>query len=399
MNIKASNMTTIKASNRSLVLSLLNTMGQISRAELARLTGLTKTSITNIINELMQEGIICETGSTETASGRKPLLLDLVSTAVYAVGVIIGRNYIYANIVMLNGEIVKESKINLEPTENEKSIINNTFHVIDAVLENAGVDKNKILGIGVASIGPLDLEKGIIVDPPNFRGLRSIPIVELIKERYGLNTFMDNDMNACAIAEKLFGRAKQNANFIFVGVGNGIGAGIYLDNVLFRGNNGFAGEIGHTTIDVHGEKCPCGNMGCLELYASIPSILKQVKNSISYGAESSLTGKKNIEWPDVVDAAKKGDSLSVKTIDRLTYYLSVGLVNIVNLYDPEVIYLGNELSNAGSLIIDRLNELVNRNLLFRTSKRIGIELSRFEENARFIGAPSIVFYRFFNGEI
>lgn len=398
-NNKASNLSTIKTNNRSLVLSLLNKTGQISRADLARATGLTKTSITNIINELIHEGIICEIGSTETSSGRKPLLLTLVGTAAYAVGVIIGRNYIYANIVTLNGEVIKESRINLEPTENEKTLVSTTFEVIDTVLANSSIEKNKILGIGVASIGPLDLEKGIIVDPPNFRGLRSIPIVNLIKERYGLKTFIDNDINACSIGEKLFGNAKHASNFIFVGVGNGIGAGIFLDNALFRGNNGFAGEIGHITIDVNGDKCPCGNSGCLELYAAIPSILRQVKTAIRFGADSILINKKDIEWKNIVDAASEGDTLSVKVIDRLTYYLAVGLVNIVNLYDPDVIYIGNELSIAGKLFIEQLNELVNRNMLFRTSKHISIEISKFQDYAPCIGAPSIVLYRFFNGEL
>jgi predicted NBD/HSP70 family sugar kinase len=382
-----------------LVLGLLNTSGQISRADLARATGLTKTSITNIINELIKEGIICETGASETPSGRKPLLLNLVGNALHAIGVIIGRNYIYSNIMTLGGEIIQECKVNLEAAENERSIVAYTFSVIDTVLKNSGVDKTKILGIGIASIGPLDLANGIIVDPPNFRGLHSIPIVKLIKERYGMPTFMDNDMNACSIAEKLFGNAKKVENFIFVGVGNGIGAGIFLDNVLFRGNNGFAGEIGHTTIDVHGEKCPCGNSGCLELYASIPSIMRQVATSISYGAASSLSNRKDLTWQDIVEAAKSGDGLSVKVIERITYYLSVGLVNIVNLCDPDVIYIGNELSIAGDLFIRQLNELVNRNLLFRTSKHIRIELSKFRDNASFMGAPSIVLYRFFSGKL
>lgn len=398
-NNRASNLSTIKTNNRSLVLSLLNTMGQVSRADLSRASGLTKTSITNIINELTQEGLICETSTSDTSSGRKPLLLNLIETSVYAIGVVIGRNYIYANMVNLKGEILKESKINLDLSENEKSIAAITFQVIDTVIANAGVDKNKILGIGVASIGPLDLENGIIVDPPNFRGLKSIPIVKLIREKYELKTFIENDINACAIAEKLFGNAKNASNFIFVGVGNGVGAGIYYDNMLFRGKNGFAGEIGHTTIDIHGEKCPCGNMGCLELYASIPSILRQVDTSLRFGAESTLANKKHITWSDVVDAAKAGDAMSIKVIDRVAYYLAVGLVNLVNLYDPEVIYIGNELSIAGDLIIHQINSLVNRNMLFRTSKTISIELSKFLNTAGFMGAPSIVLYRFFNGDL
>jgi len=264
----ASNLTTIKSSNRSLILKVLNSLGQASRAELSRVTGLTKTSITNIVGDLIASGIVCETGSLDSSSGRKPILLELVENALYAIGIYISRDFVYTNLVNLKGEIIKERKYDFALTETQDTFVSAICENVKRILSESGVETSRILGIGVASIGPLDIHRGVILDPPNFRGLKSIPIVQALKEKFKFNVFLDNDMNASAIAEKILGSAKKASNFVYVGVTNGIGSGIVINNQIFRGSSGFAGEIGHTTIDIHGERCACGNLGCLELYAS-----------------------------------------------------------------------------------------------------------------------------------
>lgn len=394
----ASNLATIKSSNRSLILRTLNSLGEASRADLSRITGLTKTSITNITNELLKDGLIYETGTLDSSSGRKPILLNLSQDALYSIGVYISRDFAYTNMVNLKGEIVSECKYAFDLTESENTFISSIYRNIETIISNSQIDISKILGIGIASIGPLDIEKGIILDPPNFRGLKSIAIVSALKEKFDFNIFLDNDMNASAIAEKLFGKAKNVRNFVYVGITNGIGSGIIINSNIFRGNNGFAGEIGHTTINAHGERCACGNIGCLELYASIPNTISQVKTSISLGAESTISSVENPGWKDIVSAALQQDPLCLKAIDNLIYYVSIGLVNIINTFDPEIIYLGHEIAMAGNLITIPLNEIINKSFLSKSSKHVDIQLSTFKEYAPCIGAPSIVLSRFFNGE-
>lgn len=394
-----SNLSTIKLNNKSLVLKILNSKGEASRAELSRITGLTKTSITNITSDLLEKGIIYETGTMDSSTGRKPILLKISKNALFSIGVYISRDFVYSNMANLKGEVLYECKHNFEIVENERSFLSNIFNAVNSVILNSGVKKDKILGVGVASIGPLDIRNGIIVNPPNFRGLKSIHIVKELNNRFNLETYLDNDMNASAIAEKLFGNAKNVSNFIYVGVTNGIGAGIFVNDSIFRGNDGFAGEIGHTTIDVNGERCPCGNLGCLELYASIPSALSQVKSSIELGARSSLSSEQDINWSQIVEAALNGDNLCLNVINKLTYYLSVGLVNTINSFDPEILFLGHDIALAGKLVIEPITEIINQNILFRNSKHIKVELSRFKNHTACIGAPSIVINKFFNGEI
>lgn len=393
------NLTSMKSHNRSLVLRVLNSMEQISRSELARVTGLTKTSITNIIHELMEEGIIYETGTQASDSGRKPVLLKLSDHALYAVGLYISRDFAYANLVNLKGEILQEARQAFDLTENLPAFMELVFSLIARVLPENESERKRILGIGIASIGPADVINGIILDPPNFRGLRRIPVVEELGKKFDLPAFLDNDMNASAIAEKIFGYAKKTDHFVYVGVTNGIGAGIVLNGEIYRGSGGSAGEIGHTTVDVHGEKCACGNSGCLELYVSIPAVVSQVKTSLEFGADSPLAKKQSVTWNDIVDAAQSGDPISRKAIDRLCYNLSIGLINVVNTFDPQKIYLGHDIARAGDLVLAPLNELVDRNRLLRQGKTSIIELSAFGEYAPCIGAPAIIWNRFFHGDI
>lgn len=394
-----SNLATLKSSNKSLVLRVLNTLGQTSRSGLSKITGLTKTTITNIVNELLESGLIYETGVVDSSSGRKPVLLNLSKNALYSAGIYISRDFVYTNIVNLKGEVTGESRRIFEMTENDNTFISLVCSCLEETLSKSGVNTDRIIGIGIASIGPLDLRKGIILDPPNFRGLKSIPIVSLIKQKFKLEAYLDNDMNASAIAENLFGSGKGISNMIYIGVTNGVGAGIIINNNLFRGSDGFAGEIGHTTVDIHGDICPCGNMGCLEIYTSIPSVVKQVKSSIELGAKSSLANKPAISWTDIIDAASSGDAVCQKAFEKMVYYLSIGLINTINTFDPEVIFIGHEIALAGDLIVKPLNEIVNRNILFRNNKSVRIELSSFKDYAPCIGSASIVLDKFFNGEI
>lgn len=396
---RASNLDTIKKNNRSLVLKLLNSMGSASRAELAKITGLTKTSLSNISNELIDEQIIIEKGTANSSSGRKPILMSIVDDARFALGLYISRDFIYANITNLKGSILLEKKLLLDALESEQVFISNIINITETLLNEFGKDKSKILGIGIASIGPLDVENGIILNPPNFRGLKSIQIVEVLKKRFGYEAFLENDMNACAIAEKLYGKGKNLSDFIYLGVTNGIGSGIILNGSIYRGRDGFAGEIGHTSIDIAGRQCACGNYGCLELYADINAVIGQVNASLNLGAESMLTGKPHITWQDIVAAAEKNDPIARKAIEKMAFYLSFGLVNAVNTFNPQAIFLGHEVALAKDMILEPLKEMLGRTILYSNAKNMVMEMSAFRENAPFIGAPSIILSKFFNGEL
>ncbi len=393
------NQSTVKANNRSLILKAVNAFGEISRADLARLTGLTKTSVTKIVKSLIKKGILVETGIQKSQFGRKPILLKINNNSYFSIGLYISRDFIYTNAANLGGQLIYKEKRSLSKHLSMKNLKSHIKSSIDNILAHEKLPKDKVLGIGVASIGPLDLANGIILNPPNFKGLKSIPVVDFLQNEYGLPAVLDNDMNAAALAEKLFGHAKECKDFIYVGVTNGIGAGIVLDNSLFRGHNGFAGEIGHISIDMNGEKCACGNTGCLELYANIPGIVEKIQISTELGYHSSLTGQDRITWESIVHAANENDSLAAGSVEKLAYYLSIGLVSLINSFDPEIIFLGHEIALAKDIILHPLQQFINQSYLSRYSKKIKLTISKFGQNAPNIGAPSLVLNNFFNGEM
>jgi len=393
-----SNQKSTKAGNRALVLRMICTaQDSVSRIDLARQTGLSKMSITNIVDELLGERLVIEQSGqppakrsgSKTASGRKPVYLAPDSKNHLALGLYISRDNAVAALANLKGEILNEKRCPFHFEESEASFLEAIRTLIHSILDDALAAGKKITGIGVASIGPLDIRRGIILEPPNFHKLKGIPLKQILEAEFQCPVTMDNDMNAAALAEKLYGKAKDISNFIYLGVTNGIGAGILSDNAIFHGDMGFSGEIGHTTINFEGPKCACGNTGCLELYAGIPEVVSQAENSISLGMNSSLAGINRIEWPDIVEQAKSGDPLSRKLIDKQCLYLSIGLVNLINLFDPHTIYLGHDIALAGSLATKALEAYLRDKTLSSKYKCVPVEISTFGERAPVMGSVAL----------
>jgi len=401
-NVLGSNHQDTKISNRSLVLKIICTTSNISRIDISKMTGLSKMSVTNIVNELISEGYVLEqidpTNSTEVvSSGRRPVNLAPTSNNYYTLGIYISRDAAICTVANLRCEILHEMCCQFEFEETNSSFNEKIQDLLTTLIHQIDIHSTQILGIGVASIGPLDVKNGIILNPPNFHNLVSIPIQQFLEETFQLKVFIDNDMNASALAEKLFGKAKNTRNFVYIGITNGIGSGVISNDILFKGDMGFGGEVGHITINFDGPKCPCGNIGCLELYASIPEIVKLARDSIALGIDSSLNLLDTIQWIDLIKNAEAGDKLSINLIERLCLYISIGLVNVVNIFDPEVIYLGHEISLAGELVRSNLEEKMNQRIFASKYKKIPIEISDFIDRSPVVGSNALVLdHLFFN---
>lgn len=390
-----------KKQNRSLVLKLICTSSGISRIEISKLTGLSKMSITNIVSELINEGYVIDVSDFENSNriptaGRKPVSI-ISNVSIYGIiGLYISRDYAIATISNFKCEILETLKCSFSFDESENTFVDKIKSLMQDILNSSTTKERKILGIGVSCIGPLDLINGIILDPPNFHKIKSIPVKKLLEDEFKYPVYIDNDMNASAIAEMLFGNAKNLKNFLYVGVTNGIGAGIVSNSKLFSGDMGFGGEIGHTTINFEGPKCSCGNIGCLEMYASIPEIVSQAQSSIALGMNSSLSTLENIEWSDIVNHALAGDTLSINLIDRLCLYISIGLISVSNIFDPYAIYLGHDIALGGKLITDRIEVILNERILSSKYKKIFVNVSAFKESSPIAGACAIVLNNLFS---
>lgn len=343
--MKAQNQHKTKLYNRNIITELLIRKAPISRIELSKITGLSKMTITNIINELSDDGIIENAGSENTLHGRKPMALQLKKSSKIFPGIYISRNYLYAVAGDLCGNLLYEERI--ETPKTSRRIITSIYVLLDDIISIFGAEK--IQAIGISSIGPLDYKNGIILNPPNFFEIENVEIKKFLEKKYNYPVYVDKDMNASALAEWLFGKAKNVSDYIYLGVTNGIGSAIISADKLYRGANGFCGEIGHISIDINGKKCNCGNVGCLELYASINN------NDFS-------------------------------NLDVKCKYLASALITLINLFDPSVIYLGHDIARIGEKAAALLNKEISDKYISRSSKKINVELSKFGERSPIYGA-------------
>ena len=380
------NSTHLKNRNRGLVLQQVASEHRISRADITKRIGLTKMAITNIVCELMEDGFIVEKEAAETtAVGRNPVMLDISPHAPKVIGLYISRTQVSVLLTDLKLHILFGDVLSLE-NEDEHSLTRKIEVLIDAARDKAGRDR--ILGIGVSSIGPLDTGSGTILNPTNFFGISNYPIVSLLVNRYGLPIILNNDMNASALAEKLFGSGRNVNNFIYLGISNGIGSGIITNGRLYQDNSGFVGEIGHTCINFDGELCSCGNRGCLEVYADLSVLIRKLCRASNQSAVIPQDFEKLAVIPACDDVFRD-----------VVYVLSIALVNAINLLDPEKIIIGHEGAYLPQRYLTMLEDLVNRHILATGYKRIRIEKSSFNANASLFGSACCILSELFSGHI
>jgi len=233
-----------------------------------------------------------------------------------------------------------------------QSIWESAYHA----LEQADVDISELTAVGIGAPGLSNPETGILFTSPNLPGWRDIPLRDIMQEKLGKKTFVINDANAAALGEFYFGAARGVRNFIYITLSTGIGGGIIIDGKIYGGAIGAAGEVGHMTIDDDGPVCNCGNRGCWETLASGTALAREARQRIKEGVRTSIleyaegdVGKVTAQV--IHNAAEQGDDLAEELIARTSYYVGVGLANLINIFNPELIVIGGGLSNIGDMLL------------------------------------------------
>lgn len=372
----------LKSSNLSLVMRLICTGQANTRGALSKITGLSRMTVTNLVNELIDTKYLHIAGQTEGASlqGRKAGILEVSPHAPKVVGIFIERDACRLILSTIDAKIIRQDEMALWQGITGQELLDTLGVRYRKLVE--GVPE--LLGIGIASIGPVDRENGVILSPPDFWGLENIPVKSYFEALDDPPVYFDNNMNAAVLAEQIFGKGRGIKNIAYVGVLRGVGAGIVSDGQLLRGPTGIVGEIGHTTINFLGPLCQCGNRGCLELYTSLPVIVQSANEEIARHEKTALYGA--LDWPKLVVLARRGDHFCMRALDDLCELLSIGLINLVNTFDCEHIFLGHDIALAEGLIEAHLEELVNRRILAVGFKRVQITMSAFGRQAPFIGS-------------
>ncbi len=366
------NRTKIHRINKTLVFKNIILHSPLSRVELSKYTNLSKMSITNYVNMLIESGDIEETGTMTSESGRKPIMLDVVKTRPLLAAIQVTRHYTSVGIVNLKGTILRINMSFLEANETPSSILSKIYSMLDNLITPDIADD--IWAIGASSMGPVSNKIGRLNTADySFADSLSFDIRDSLQERYRYPIYVNNDLNTLALAEKYFGNAKDYETFAVVGSSIGLGCGIVVDNQLYSGGGGYGAELGHITVETNGTECYCGNKGCLELYATIPKIIEWLQQEFR---NHNKTCHYN-NWQDLLDGARHGDALCLNAVDRLVEYLSAGLVSLVNLFDPECIFLGEDYCQAYDLLAARLTESINRRKFFSKHTVVPVQASKF----------------------
>ena len=258
-----------------------------------------------------------------------------------------------------------------QPTSAEQgadAVVNRMVGMIEEVIADtfsaSGATRDLCLGVGVGAPGPLDRERGIVITTPNL-GWTDFPLRQVIADRVGLTATLDNDANCATLGEWWLGAARGGRNVVGMTIGTGIGGGLILGGRLYHGSSDMAGEIGHTTVDLTGRRCKCGNYGCLEAYASGPSIAERAREALAGDSTSSLPRMVDgdltrLTAATVFEAANLGDGIALEVVQETARFLGTGIANLLNIFNPDVVVIAGGVTQAGKPLFEPMTREVRR---------------------------------------
>lgn len=309
-----------------------------------------------------------------------------------AIGIDLGGTNLKSGILLESGKMLHLDYSPADAKKGPQKVIENIRKSIEQLLKTDG--DNDIIGIGIGSPGQVDYKNGIVYDPPNFPGWHSENLVKIIEEHFRLPTFIDNDGNVAALAESMYGLGKKSKYFALITLGTGVGCGIILNNEVYHGATGAAGEFGHTVIKYDGPVCNCGQRGCIERFIGSQWIVERAVNCLKSYPESKLFAyirNQSVSPKIIADLANNGDNLCIRIIDDTGYFLGIALGSFVNLLNLDLILIGGGVSNAGNILFDAIRKTIKKFSLSINGSTVRIEKASLGETAGVVGAGQLVF--------
>ena len=380
----------LKGMNESVIVNIIRKMGPISRADIAKETNLTPPTVTNIVNKLIAENIVMEYKVGESNGGRPPVLIKLNPDFMSIIVIHISTYNLHQYTLDAELKTKKKEKNSIRGLKQEE-----VLELLTSVLDKAIKESpQNVSGIGIVVRGPVKMKEGISVFAPNI-GWRNVPLKSIVEEKFGVPTYVINDVRAMALGEFHMGKAKDVENMIFLKVGYGIGSAILINGRIYTGASDGAGEIGHTTIDVAGPQCSCGNYGCFEALASEKALVNLVVKSIKEGMDSIVyqmaEGMLDSVTPEMIyEAAKLNDKLAVNALKTIGRYLGIGIANTINTFNPELILIGGGIVQARELIEDIIIETAKKRTFENSFSSCRIAFAELGDDATLIGAANMV---------
>lgn len=405
-SLLGNNIISVKEHNLQVVLLSLLYGDQLSRAELAKQIHLSSTTITNLIAELLEAGLVTEsdcsdqeTGGTRPV-GRPRTAICLVPDARYVIGIHVGVGSFRVGLANLRDEILHNQKEQFDIQADAIEVLNQIDECVKSVIHESQVDPSLILGVGVGLSGLVNFESGVNVMAPNLNW-HNVPVKDILSASLGLPVVVDNNVRCMALGETYFGVGRDLESLVFVYGRIGVGAGFISKGEVFRGSSMGAGEIGHTSILLDGgEPCRCGKHGCLETLVSETAIISQAEE-VTRDEPDGILVDRIAAFPDegvvnsVFEAARQGDERVRKMLAVKAYYLGVALANMVNLYNPELILLGGLFAQEQEFFIDPVINTIRKMSFGGLGSQVRIEATSFGWKAGLIGAAALALTEFF----
>lgn len=367
--------------NRQRVLEILRMQGQISQADIARATGLSRTTVSSLIAELKGAGMVLDVDAKPAPArgGRPGVQLVLSDPSRVVAGIDFGHSHVGIAIADLAHNVLAERVSELDVNRQAVQALDRAARMFVEVLDAAGVDRRGVLGAGIGIPGPVDRARGSAGSATILPGWVGLRIASEMEDRLGVPVQIENDANLGALAELTWGAGRDCSNFAYVKAATGIGAGLVIDGHLLRGASGTAGEIGHTTLDEAGPLCYCGNRGCLETVASGPAIVELV---------GPVDGER-LTLARIVELAATGDLRCRRAVADAGREIGVAVAGLCNLINPERVIIGGLLSRAGDVLMNPLRESIRRHSVQAAAEAVDVRPAVFVERAELLGSVAL----------
>ena len=382
MTVEPGTFGTLRELNRLRVVDALRRAGTASRTDLARMTGISRSTVATLVSDLQARGLIVEQADAPTAPagrGRPPVLLRLDAAAGSALGVDFGHRHVRVAVADLSSTVLAEQFVELDVDGAPEAALDAAADLAEGVLADAGVERSRVIGAGMALSAPIDRHKGVVGSTvlPNWAGIQA---GEELSRRLEIPVELDNDANLGALAEVSFGAGRGLADVIYVMMASGLGAGLVLGGRLYHGATGIAGELGHVQVRPEGAVCRCGSRGCLETVASTGALLSLLRPT--HGPD--LTQR------EMLDLVAAGDLAAKRVVNDAGRAVGRAVADLCNFLNPAAIIVGGELSVAGDALLDGVREEIDRYSLPGAAQAVEVKAGILGERAEVLGALAVV---------
>jgi N-acetylglucosamine repressor len=387
--VRKASHTTTRIQNSQLVLKTIYDSGPLSRADISRTTGLTAPTVSDVVADLMEEGLVEEVGYGPSTGGKPPILLSVVDDSRHLIGLDLARGDFRGAVINLRGEIRHRVDLPLSDRGGETAV-ELTYELVDALVDEAS---SPLLGIGIGAPGLVDAVNGVVQRAVNV-DWQDIPLRRLLQERYDLPVYVANDCQVAALAEYTFGQVDDARDLVVINVGYGVGAGIILNGQLLHGNPCGAGEIGHVVVDPDGERCQCGNVGCLETVASSRAIIRQARALARSDPQSRLHQFASSPGAITLEAMCRALDAGDESVRRIIYEagrnLGIAAANLVGVLGSCRILLAGSVTCFGPFLLDTIREEMIRRSLSPLAEDSEVDFVSLGADIVLLGASALL---------